>query len=140
MPYIDVAYYVDVFKGSSNIPSQELEKAILRASEIIDVITNYALVNTNTGESKIDSQNQFVQNQIKKATSVLVEHYILQGGYDATRQVDVQSADIGDFRFSAKDIEEVPENVFAYLKNTGLLYSGIRVERGLNYPLNGWWT
>lgn len=140
MPYIDLTYYKTTFLGSDPSNDTLLNKAIARASDIIDVLTHYCMVDDRLKDYvPFDSQPTFVQGQVKKATSALVEHYILQGGYDATRQVNVSMARVGDFQFNASNIEEVPENVIAYLSTTGLLNNRIRLSSDSGLSFTNWW-
>jgi hypothetical protein len=139
MPYITIEYYLDEFIGTEVTDDRILQKAILRASEVIDVLTHYQMANeTMAGYKALEDRPAFIQSQVKKATAALAEHYILNGGYDATRQINVSSANIGGFSFSANEINEVPETVLAYLSTTGLLYAGIHSPNKGEY-YTGWW-
>jgi hypothetical protein len=139
MPYITIDYYTDDFIGTEVADTRIIQKAIQRASEVIDVLTHYQMANTSQkGYKAFSDQLPFIQSQVQKATAALAEHYIVNGGYDATRQLNVSSANIGGFSFSTNDIEEVPETVYAYLSVTGLLYAGIHSpNKGAYYT--GWW-
>jgi hypothetical protein len=140
MPYCTVEYYLDDYMGADPDDDIRLRKAIIRASDIIDVLTHYCMVDDRLKEYvPFASQPTFVQTQIKKANSALAEHYILQGGYDATRQASVSMARVGDFQFNASSIEEVPENVIAYLSTTGLLNNRIRLSSDSGLSFTNWW-
>jgi hypothetical protein len=144
MPYIDSAYYLDSYFGADPGDVAMLNKAIARASDVIDILTHYALSDTFDEEymkdGGIDKRRQFVQDQVKKATAAQAEHYILYGGYDAVQQALQQSsANIGGFSFNGDKVPEVPEKVFALLSTTGLLHTEIHsgFDNGLYYI--GWW-
>jgi hypothetical protein len=143
MPYIDTTYYLGTYLGADPSDSVMLQKAINRASEVIDILTHYALADTQDEENMknggLSSQRTFVQDQIKKAVAAQAEHYILNGGYDAFKQ-QVDQAYIGDFKFTNNvSTPEVPETVFALLSTTGLLHTEIHsgFDNGLYYI--GWW-
>lgn len=145
MPYIDKEYYLDTYVGADPNDDKVLTKALNRAHEIIDILTHYALADTQDEENMqnggFSSQRTFVQQQIQKAVAAQTEHYILNGGFDGLQQ-QADEAYIGDFRFMNQQsgrTPEVPERVFALLSTTGLLHTEIHsgFDNGLYYI--GWW-
>ena len=143
MPYATEEDYQDVYLGTMPNDIRVLSKALLRASEIIDILTNYKLVDTvEDGYGAFTSLRPFVQNQVMKANCALAEHYIILGGYDALKQEDgLTESYIGDFRITknASSIEDIPETVISMLSTTGLLYAGIKTSRDDGLYYNGWW-
>lgn len=144
MPYIDSDYYLNTYFGTDPGDTAILNKAIARASDVVDILTHYALADTQDEEylrdGPLNTRRQFIQDQIKKATAAQVEHYILYGGYDAVQQALQQSsAMVGGFRYDGEKVPEVPEKVFALLSTTGLLHTEIHsgFDNGLYYI--GWW-
>lgn len=129
MPYIDSDFYWNVYKGISNTTQAELDRMILRANDVMDLLTNYIFV---TGGVDFNTYNSILKLQVQKATAALVEHYVLNGGYDAIKTSGVlASAGLGSFNFSLKGgggIEAVPQEVLNLLYPTGLLYTGVALH------------
>lgn len=142
MSYADKTYYLDTYLGTST-SDVILNKALLRASEVIDALTHYQLVDDAVKDYvPFASQRTFVQSQIQKANCALAEHYIISGGYDAMKQGDgLMEGFIGDFKFTQKGttVDDIPETVIALLSTTGLLYAGIHTARDDGMYYNGWW-
>jgi hypothetical protein len=144
MSYCTVEYYLDDYMGADPDNDVILRKAILRATEIVDVLTQYKLVDTIEGGYKsFDSLRPFIQQQVKKAVATLAEHWIIKGGYDSVKQEDgIQEGYIGEFRFTqdtqANSIENIPETVFALLSTTGLLHAEIHSGRNDGLYFTGW--
>ena len=123
MPYIDSDFYLDIYNGLDASSPDELNKNILRANDTIDLLTNYIFV---TGGVDFNSYNSILKAQVQKATAALVEHYIINGGYDALKQSQsISGAGIGAFNVSTKDVQEIPDTVFSLLYSTGLMYTGV---------------
>lgn len=125
MPYIDSSFYLNTYKGLNAQTPDELDRTILRSCEVIDLLTNYLFV---TGGLDFSTYNAILKLQVQKATAALVEHYILNGGYDAVKQSgNITGSSLGAFSYSGSSdvVQEVPEAVFALLYPTGLLYTGI---------------
>jgi hypothetical protein len=148
MPYIDKDYYLNTYFGSPTSDDQTLNKTISRASDMIDIITYQKLIDPTGTTNPFDNLIPFIQGQVKKATAALVEHYILNGGYDAIKQMNISSASIGSFSFSMsgqnssekKGVKMVPDEIFDILGTTGLLHAGVYIanDQGLfyqRYPL-----
>lgn len=126
--YIDSTYYTDTYKGEMSPDPNDLGRTIARAEDAIDILTNFKFKN---GELDFETTHAFIKEQVKKATSALVEHYIINGGYNATRQTDVSTVSIGTFSYGSgsnnktSSSQDIPELVFLLLHSTGLLYAGI---------------
>jgi hypothetical protein len=129
MPYIDSNFYLNVYKGLPFGAAADLDRLILRANDVMDLLTNYIFV---TGGVDFNTYNSILKTQVQKATAALVEHYVRNGGYDAAKTSGVlASAGLGSFNFSLKggtSVEEVPADVLNLLYPTGLLYTGVEVH------------
>lgn len=128
MPYIDSDYYLNDYMGKQPVDPLELKQSILRASDEVDRITSYQLLGVN-----FEEQPLIIINQVKKATAQLTEHYIIHGGYEATKKQELTSVSIGKFNYSSANragnvekIDDIPLHVFDTLAVTGLLYRGIK--------------
>lgn len=131
MVYITSDYYENEYKGKPAPSIEELERNILRASEVIDQITNFRIA---TGAVNLETSHPFIKQQVEKATAAMTEYYILNGGYETFIETNVQSAGLGSFNYtlatqSGKEIE-VPSNVVNHLNSTGLMYAGINASGG----------
>ncbi|MBP1971584.1 hypothetical protein J2Z83_003735 [Virgibacillus natechei] len=118
IPYIDKQYYDDDYQGKPIEDVAEFERTAKRASDNIDELTSYSIKN-NLPDVQMDL--------VKKATAAMIEHYALNGGYEASNQPGMGNVSIGSFSYNAGDSAsgEVPSNVVGYLKYSGLLYKGI---------------
>lgn len=128
MVYITPEYYKDEYMGVP-VPDGELPRLIKRASEAIDVITHYRIVNYG-----FNNFTPFIQEQIKKATAAQVE-FLNQNGELAGSVVEGGGGGftIGKYSSSAPDASQASAvanryalTVIDYLSPTGLLYSGVR--------------
>ena len=119
--YADETYYNGTFKGIE-VDSTELTRMLARASDYIDMLTNYKLKAID-----INTLDPFFQDQIKKAACAQVESWQKQGGLDVVG-AGYESVNIGNFSYGGGSWDEqssVDANVIGYLKPTGLLYSGV---------------
>jgi hypothetical protein len=111
----------------------QLEKYIERASDAIDMATNYVLRGV-----EFEQLAQFLQEQIKKAVAAQVEYYVVMGG-DAevnAGQSNIGSVQIGSFSYGGEQTSKqrfISPNALNYLSGTGLLYSGIGVVHNAIY-------
>ncbi|MFD2658624.1 hypothetical protein [Gracilibacillus thailandensis] len=134
MPYITKEYYRTDYQGEPVADDATLDRYIKRASELIDQVTNYALVHLI-----FDDLPQFIQSQVKKATAAQVEFYVEKDGYlevDTGTDGVFSSVGIGAFNYqkggqssnySNKQANRISPTVLEHLKPTGLLYRGIGV-------------
>ena len=121
MVYANETYYNNTYLGIA-IDSTELTRMLARASDYIDMLTNYKLKAID-----INTLDPFFQDQIKKATCAQVEVWQKQGGIDVVG-AGYDSVNIGNFSYSGgsdSSQSQVDANVIGYLKPTGLLYSGV---------------
>lgn len=133
MPYIDATYYTDTYMGEPASSTEELNKYIARASDLIDQVTSYRIPCVG-----FDNLSSFLQDLIKKATAAQVEYYVLNGGsaeLDAGfgASGDYNSVTVGAFSYSKgssagstnRDIDRVSPATLDYLRYTGFIYQGI---------------
>lgn len=127
MPYIDEAYYTEEYMGIP-VDADDLPRFIRRASETVDMVTKYGIKN-------FESQPQFIQDQVKKATAAQVEFFESLGGTEvAVTGSSNQQESIGKFAVTkatknnsglSRNQESVSQAVIQYLLPTGLLYGGV---------------
>jgi hypothetical protein len=130
MSYITREYYEDTYMGKQPSSPEELDKLILRASDVIDVLTYNRI---KKGDVVLAEVHPFIKSQVELATAQMVEYYVLSGGYETTIDVGAQSVGIGSFNYSMKSgrqTVEVPNNVVMTLTETGLMYAGINLAGG----------
>lgn len=132
MSYITSVYYNNEYEGVSIGDSNELTRLIKRSSEIIDLLTGYKVKKSKNG---IEDFHHFVQDQIKLATSIMTEHYILNGGYEAVESSNnLSNVSVGSFSYTLNASNgkkvDVPEKAIIVLSSTGLLYAGIDCDDG----------
>jgi hypothetical protein len=131
MPYITREYYDNTFKGKPASSPEELDRLILRASDVVDSLTFNRIAR---GEVDLETAHPFTKAQVEKATAAMVEYYLISGGYESTIDTGAQSVGLGSFNYSMKGTNgksiDVPNNVVNYLVDSGLLYAGINVAGG----------
>lgn len=135
MLYITPEYYRDEYMGVP-VPEEELPRLIKRASEAIDGITHYRIVNYG-----YNNFTPFIQGQIKKATAAQVE-FLNQNGELAGSVIEGSGGGftIGKYSESAPSgsggvrmTDRFALTVIDYLTPTGLLYSGVRTVQRRRY-------
>lgn len=138
-PYITEDYFVDVYLGQ---PNDDFDRLSRRASDQIDIMTNYKITFVKEDET-------FVVDQVKKATAAMVEFYLSFGGYDRFISRNEDDADIGDFSIGdfryktekrmsfagsqSQSKEEqfgIPDIIIQLLMPTGLLHAGVSMQNG----------
>ncbi|WP_394136847.1 head-tail connector protein [Cytobacillus oceanisediminis] len=129
MPYIDQAFYNDVYKGA---PMDAETFTILerRASDIVDMLTNYHLVGVD-----LLQEPQLIQTNVKKAVAAQVEYMFSEGGELSVHGGSPSSVSIGGFSYTEgtvasgqTDVRTISNMAYGYLVPTGLLYMGVRVR------------
>lgn len=131
MAYVDQEYYNNEYMGLPVEDPEEFERMAKRASDLVDIATNFQARNVAPGG--------FQEEQIKKAVSAQIEHYVATGGYEASKQeATVESVTIGSFRYdlagrgrggdTKKDI--LSTEAIKHLASAGLLYSGGVIVNG----------
>ncbi|WP_404358495.1 hypothetical protein LG291_07935 [Cytobacillus firmus] len=123
MPYIDQAFYNDVYNG---IPMDAETFTMLenRASDIIDVLTNYRLAGVD-----LSQEPELIQTNVKKAVAAQVEYMYSEGGELSVHGGSPSSVSIGGFSYTeGSGAKIVSEMTRSYLWPTGLLYMGVGVR------------
>lgn len=132
MPYIDVDYYNNEYKGTPVSDVALLDRFIVRASDQIDHIINYKLEGVN-----FDKLAPFIMKQVKKATAAQVEFLAINGETSATVSEGSGGFSVGSYSedgVSAGDnnaanfYTQYAISVPKFLRPTGLLYSGLCVN------------
>ncbi|MBM7585845.1 hypothetical protein JOC86_002387 [Bacillus pakistanensis] len=131
MPYIDKTYYDETYGGVPIADVDAFSRLSKKASDIIDQITNYSLTGV-----EFTQLAQFLQDQVKKATSAQVEYMVSMGGDTATHGGGYASVGVGNFSYSEGDStsklnreqQRTSPAVIEYLKPTGLLYRGVNTH------------
>ncbi|MBX9972134.1 MULTISPECIES: hypothetical protein [Cytobacillus] len=123
MPYIDQAFYNDVYKG---IPMDAETFTMLeaRASDVVDVLTNYRLA----GED-LSHKPELIRTNVKKAVAAQIEYMYSEGGELSVHGGSPSSVSIGGFSYTeGSGVKVVSEMARSYLRPTGLLYMGVEVR------------
>lgn len=129
MPYVDQEYYENDYMGAEITDSNEFMRMEKRASEVVDQLTHYRI-------KDLESLAESIRERVKQAVCAQIEFYALSGGYEsAIQQSGLQNVSIGSFSYaqgssssSSESSSLIANNVIGYLKQTGLLYSGIGVR------------
>lgn len=130
MPYITKEYYDDEYKGASVLDQAEFDRLVLRAGDVIDMITNQRL-----SFSEFTKQPIFIQKQVKKAVASQIDYLLMNGeasgmGAGGFGQVSAGSFSYGDKAGSdalSREQQMTSASVIHHLRLTGLLYQGVDV-------------
>lgn len=127
MPYITEDYYQNTFKGLMPVVSTDLTILIERASDVIDIVTNFKIT------KDLSEYDLFTKKQVEKATAVQVLFFIVNGGYEEmfVGSANNKSEKIGSFGYTKGDnskSEFIAPTSIDYLSTTGLLYAGLEVN------------
>lgn len=123
MPYIDQAFYNDVYKGTP-MDTETFTMLEKRASDVIDVLTNYRLA----GED-LSREPELIQTNVKKAVAAQIEYMYSEGGELSVHGGSPSSVSIGGFSYTeGSGVKVVSEMARSYLRQTGLLYMGVEVR------------
>lgn len=123
MPYIDQAFYNDVYKGTP-MDTETFTMLEKRASDVIDVLTNYRLA----GED-LSREPELIQTNVKKAVAAQIEYMYSEGGELSVHGGSPSSVSIGGFSYTeGSGVKVVSEMARSYLRQTGLLFMGVEVR------------
>ena len=131
MAYVDKEYYDNEYMGLPVEDPEEFKRMAKRASDLIDIATNFRARNVAPGG--------FQEEQVKKAVSAQIEHYVITGGYEASRQeANIESVTIGSFRYDLAGRrrggdtkrDSLSTEAIRHLASAGLLYSGGVIVNG----------
>ena len=119
--YADKEFYRNDFMGYTIEDDEELNRLLKRASFVVDQVTNYKLKSI-----EFETLDPFFQEQVKLATCSQAEHFAKSGGVDAVSYDDITSVQVGNFQYQSSSGGQVITNdVYSFLKPTGLLYQGV---------------
>lgn len=140
MAYADATYYNEDYKGIKAQVDGDLEQALERASDDVDELTQYKI-------KSFDDLTVMNQKWVRKATAIIAESYLLQGGYESAKSEGLGNVKLGSFGYSdpgsssssnKNTISSVPSKAVNLLNLTGLMYSGLNVRgNGINTVHNG---
>ncbi|WP_368298387.1 hypothetical protein [Cytobacillus firmus] len=123
MPYIDQAFYNDVYKGTP-IDAETFTMLEERASDVVDLLTNYRLA----GED-LSHKPELIRTNVKKAVAAQIEYMYSEGGELSLHGGSPSSVSIGGFSYTeGSGVRVVSEMALSYLRPTGLLYLGVEVR------------
>ncbi|EFV79282.1 hypothetical protein HMPREF1013_00198 [Bacillus sp. 2_A_57_CT2] len=123
MSYIDQAFYNDVYKGTP-MDTETFSMLETRASDVIDVLTNYRLA----GED-LSHEPEIIQANVKKAVAAQIEYMYSEGGELSVHGGSPSSVSVGGFSYTeGSGVKVVSEMARIYLRQTGLLYRGVGVR------------
>ncbi|PHB11473.1 hypothetical protein COE80_31075 [Bacillus pseudomycoides] len=132
MPYIDVDYYNNEYRGTLVSDAALLDRLIARASDQIDDVISYKLEGVD-----FDKLAPFIKKQVKKATAAQVEFLAINGETCATVSEGGGGFSVGSYSedgVSAGDnntsnfYTQYAISVTKFLRPTGLLYAGVCVH------------
>lgn len=126
MPYLTYDEYQNF--GFSDVTADDFPKLEQKASDVLDSITRdfYQLID-------LESDFPLRRDKFKKAVAAQIEYFNDMGGTSAHELNNPLSVSIGRTSISsgarnqAKLNNIVADDVYMYLRNTGLLYRGIEV-------------
>lgn len=125
MPYIDYEYYTEDYKGIQ-IDEDTFNRLVRRASEIIDMLTNYVIRTL-----EFERWASFLQEQVKKATAAQVEYLHTHGESNAMGAGELGQVSAGNFSYNVgsdgldRRQKMVSTAVIEHLSPTCLLYQGV---------------
>ena len=128
MPYIDLDYYENDYKGTP-VDAESFNRLSRRASEQIDTLTHHRLIGTT-----LDQCPELIQNCVKKATAAQVEYLVMYGEEKAMGAGDYTTVRAGNFSYggagdsaTSREQSMYSESVKNHLIPTGLMYAGVDV-------------
>lgn len=130
MPYLTYIEYINL--GFTEMEEQEFSGLIKKASSVLDSVTRYFYQHND-----LDADINLRKTQFKKALAAQIEYFHEVGGTTTYSVNEPRSITIGRTSMSqgAKGSTSgneskaniVSDDVYLYLKGTGLLYTGMGV-------------
>lgn len=126
MPYLTYEDYQ--FWGTASVDEQNFPKLLQKASDVVDSVTR-SFYQFND----IEQDAPFRREQFKKAVAAQVDYFADSGATNAHGLNSPLSVSIGRTQISNGATNQnklntiVSDDVYMYLKDTGLLYRGIGV-------------
>ena len=130
MPYLTYQEYIDF--GFSEIDEQEFNRLLPKASDAVDSVTR-SFYKFND----MDSDVPFRREQFKKAVASQIQYFHDMGGTSSHELNEAQTVTIGRTTVSTSNRDSsqeksknklISDDVFMYLRYTGLLYRGVAVK------------
>lgn len=125
MPYVDMDYYTNTYKGES-VDETDFLSLSGRAEEIIEEMTMYHVTPVI-----FPTLPERVQESVKMAVCAQIEYLDANGGADLDNGADLQSAGLGKFNYSKVSgvSGDSGQSIYAprarrILAPTGFLYRG----------------
>lgn len=130
MAYITKEYYDNEYKGLPIQDEEAFARLAARASDIVDMLTNFNLLGIELTKWPV-----LIQGQIKKATAAQVEYLFTNGESKAMGAGEHGQVSVGNFSYGDKAGKEALSReeqmtsaaVINHLSPTGLLYTGVDV-------------
>lgn len=95
MSYVDSKYYHETFKGEP-VSENDFPSLLSRASEIVEEMCMYRVT-----PIIFEAMPKNVQEKIKCAVCAQIEYLDANGGTDMDNGVDIQSASLGKYSYTA---------------------------------------
>ncbi|MBM4762711.1 hypothetical protein [Bacillus sp. B15-48] len=130
MPYLTYEEYYDL--GFTQIEDlNEFDQLLKRASDAVDSVTRYFY-----RYNDIEKDVSFRRDQFKRAVAAQIEYFYEMGATSTHGMNEPSTVQIGRTQMSAgsRNSQTAPQNnlvskdVYFYLKDTGLLYTGLGVR------------
>jgi|SRR5690625_2373738 len=130
MPYLTYEEYIDL--GFEEMEQSEFEKLLKRASDVVDSVTR-SFYKFND----MDSDVPFRREQFKKAVAAQIQYFHDMGATSSHELNEAQTVTIGRTTVSTSNRNSsqeeqrnklISDDVFMYLRHTGLLYRGVAVR------------
>lgn len=125
MPYVDISYYIDTYKGEP-VDNADFPSLCMRAEELIEEMTMYRI-----SPITVLAMPETVQERVKMAVCAQIEYLDANGGSDMDNGADLQSAGLGKFNYTKSSgvNGSTEQSMYAprairLLAPTGLLYRG----------------
>lgn len=134
MAYVTYLEY-QAYNTNSDLEETEFDFLSERASEVIDILTHYRIVQTG-----IENFTDFIQEQIKKAVNSQIDTIYLVGSYDAIAGDTTETTGgftIGKYSESGGSTESTNKD---YINGIPLspLCKGYLSPTGLTYASHNW--
>ena len=130
MPYLTYQEYINF--GFTEIDEQEFNRLLPKASDVVDSVTR-SFYKFND----INDDVPFRREQFKKAVASQIQYFHDMGGTSSHELNEAQTVTIGrttvstSNRNSSQDEQKnklISDDVFMYLRYTGLLYRGVAMR------------
>lgn len=132
MAYLTYSEYIDL--GYAEVPQDEFDRLLIRASDCVDGITGHFYRFNN-----IEDDVPFRREQFKKAVAAQIEYFYEMGSVNSHGLDTPQSVTIGrtsmsyggrnsNYKSNENTLRLISPDVLFLLRDTGLLYAGIGVR------------